>query len=807
MKRFTLSQLAIACSAALAINSHAATLEEVIVTAQKRVETLQDVAVSVNVVGGDKLVEAGITKLEDLQAYVPNLTMSETGIGTNIYMRGIGSGINQGFEQSVGMYVDGVYYGRAQLSRAPFLDLSRVEVLRGPQNILYGRNSIAGAMSIITAPAENEFQGRVSATYEPVQGEQIFDLMLTGPISDTLSYRVAHRSRNTDGFIENIDGGDEPERDEDTTRISFNWDATDDFNAKLKYEQSTFDITGRQIEIVNDMPSLNPAFLGANWSQLLVGNFGAGVTPPSALNTTLDGKRSSNGDFSDNETHNVTLNLSYLWNDYEITSTTARVDYEYKELCDCDFTSANIFFVESGEEYEQFSQELRITSPGEETIDWIAGLYYQDSELNFNDRFFSDNQSLIDDILNTVLPIALGSAYPAGAANVLRDFSVPRDFDQETELLSGFVQVTWNINDSNRLTLGGRQSQEKRSASRVLEMADINGNILPYNESFVPGTEMGVDYLLGRVLNVARHNLSGDREESNFAPAVSFETDLNDDVMAYANWSRGFKAGGYDVRSNSTPNPVPVVSPITPAANFTVPAGSFEFKQEQAETIEFGLKTRLAGGAAELNIAAFRTDFEDLQVSIYDGVLGFNVGNAAKATSQGIEIDGRYALTESFTLSGAVSWLDFEFDDYENGQCTQLQRIQTGQSSCSYDGLTNQYVADFSGVVTLDYETDIGDSLVFNTTLDAVFTTEFNPSQNLDPLIEQDGYTKLNLRIGVADYDGTWEVALITKNLTDEDIITYANDTPLSSNLAQSVGHYAFVEPGTTYALQATYNF
>jgi len=174
-------------------------LEEVIVTSKKRAQSLQDVSISVNVLNGEKIQDAGITKIEDLQSYVPNLSMSETGIGTNIYIRGIGSGINQGFEQSVGLYKDGVYHGRAQLTRAPFLDLERVEVLRGPQNILYGRNSIAGALSVVTAQPTEEFEGHVSLTYEPDFGEQIADIVLSGAITENLTGRLAHRSRDLDG--------------------------------------------------------------------------------------------------------------------------------------------------------------------------------------------------------------------------------------------------------------------------------------------------------------------------------------------------------------------------------------------------------------------------------------------------------------------------------------------------------------------------------------------------------------------------------------------------------------------------------
>ena len=167
MKKWLWAALLMPVATTALAQERRAVLEEVIVTAQLREQSLQDVPVSVSAISGEKLLSAGLNKIEDLQAYIPNLTMTENGIGTSIYIRGIGSGINQGFEQSVGMYVDGIYYGRAQLARAPFLDLERVEVLRGPQNILYGKNSIAGAISIVTTRPSEEFEGSVSATYEP----------------------------------------------------------------------------------------------------------------------------------------------------------------------------------------------------------------------------------------------------------------------------------------------------------------------------------------------------------------------------------------------------------------------------------------------------------------------------------------------------------------------------------------------------------------------------------------------------------------------------------------------------------------
>lgn len=802
-------------------------LEEILVTSRYRSESLQNVPVSVSALSGNKMNEAGLMKIEDLQAYVPNFTMSETGIGTNIYIRGIGSGINQGFEQSVGMYVDGTYYGRSQLSRAPFLDLARVEVLRGPQNILYGKNSIAGALSVITNKPSDEFEGSISGTYEPEFGEKIFDGIVSGALSDTVAARLAYRNRQLEGYVENIDGGDEPERDEETLRLSVSWDITDDLDALLKIEHGTFDVGGRQIEIVGDEASFNPALGGANWSQLLYSlNAGPDIVPISVLDTNQNAKRSSNGDFSNNTTDNITLTLNYAMGDYTITSITSHLEYDYEELCDCDFTSADLFFVNSKEEFKQFSQELRIISPVNQTVEWIAGAYYQDSELDFEDAFLVSPDADLPNLLEGILPVAFtpeggSTVYPAGAAQQLRDIRIPRFFDQNTEVFSAFIQGTWNVEDNLRLTAGGRYSYEEKEATRVLTVQDSSGNTTPYNEGFIPNTSMGIDYLLGAVFKVARNDLKGDREVENFAPLITLEYDVNDDMMAYATWTQGFKSGGYDVRSNAPPeneeltksinSDVPVgtliLNPISAALDVVVPAGAFEYDEEEAETIELGFKSTLADGAAELNVAYFYTQYDDLQVSIYDGVLGFNVGNAAKAISQGLELDGRWRLTDALTLSGSLAWLDFEFKDYPNGQCTQLERITTGLTQCSFDGNTNQYVADWSGTFSADYQVAVSENLQIRTTVDMIFTTDYNPSQNVDPNIEQNGYEKFNARIALVNEIDNWEISLMGKNLTDEETISYANDTPLAANLAQSVGYYALVDPGRTVAIQGSYRF
>ena len=188
---------------AQAQDSESRSLEEIVVTAAYREQGLQDVPVSISAVTGDTIAESAIQKAEDIQFLVPNFTLTETGIGTNAFIRGIGSGINQAFEQSVGTYIDGVYYGRAQQWRAPFLDLERVEVLRGPQSILFGKNSVAGALNISTAKPTDEFEGYVRGSWEFEDDESIIEGVVSGPITERIRYRVAARQRDLKGYMYN----------------------------------------------------------------------------------------------------------------------------------------------------------------------------------------------------------------------------------------------------------------------------------------------------------------------------------------------------------------------------------------------------------------------------------------------------------------------------------------------------------------------------------------------------------------------------------------------------------------------------
>ena len=859
-------------------SAQAQKLEEIIVTAQKRAESLQDVSVSVTALGGEKLSDFGIARLEEITAYVPNFVMSETGIGTQIYIRGIGSGINQGFEQSVGMYRDGIYYGRAQLSRAPIFDMERVEVLRGPQVTLFGNNSIGGAVSMTASSPTDEFEGSASYMADFDHGERETTLIFSGPLSDAFGARLSIRDYQMDGYIFNGTLNDEePKRDYLTTRLKLAFDSDDVtwMNGNLLLERSTFDIKGRQIAIFEDKPSGGFATSGSNYAngsrRETLATLLSGL-PSSNNATVLDTsdleRRYSNKDFSFNEIRSATLTMNFNIGESELKSISGYLDYNYNDACDCDFTGATLIQYESDEDYEQTSQEFRFTSPSGNRIEFIAGLYYQKDELLFNDALIAARNSALQDLVTDVFGSDFGTD--------LTDIAGPRSFAQDTELYSGFSQFTFNIRDDLRLMAGVRRSKTEKEAERKLTYT------LPDRVSPLTGTpSLTADDLFIKVRNaynigllVSPHLEQGDRTEWRTSYAFIFEWDISEDVLMYASRVRGFKSGGFDVRSNNPTDRNKIINNsgefetvfATPSA-FT--PGTFEFEDEGALAHEIGFKTSI-GGVAEINAAYFYTEIEDLQVSVFDGGVGFNVTNAAEAVTQGVEIDFRAAVTDNFTVNGSIAWLDFEFKSYTdavctaddrldllgfsgaeitevllpgpdgflgsdptappfsgfddgsiktliNGNCTQFNPpgLTAGQSDgggtlyiADLTGATNQYVASYSGAFSLNYEDEVfDDNFLFRGSFDLNFTGKYNPTQNLDPAAEQEGYEIYNVRLGLTSLENNWEIVLIGRNIFNEQVISYANDVPLSSSQFGTVTKYGFIQRTKSWALQGRYTF
>ena len=823
-----------------------AQLEEVIVTAQKRAESLQDVSVSVTVLGGDKLNEVGIARVEELSAYIPNLTLSETAIGTQLFIRGIGSGVNQGFEQSVGTYVDGVYYGRAQLTRSPFFDMERVEVLRGPQVTLFGNNSIGGALSLSTAKPGDAFEASVSALYEPDNEESEVVLMASGPLNELVSARLAYRKFDFGGYVYNRTlSRDEPDRDFETTRLTFLMEPTEDIRTTLKLEHSTFDVVGRQITIYGGLP--NNFGAGSSTSGF---SFASGTPSPTA-NLTLaqiynnrtffpgtdnlapdgnsllfspDGStRYSNGDFSNNTTNNITLNASFvLEGGYEIATTLSYLDYQYDEVCDCDFTGLVLFNYFTAEDYDQQSLELRLTSPGNQAVDFIAGLYVQEDSLDYDDTLEIPGEGA------AVANIVAGISSVAGFAPDLANVNVPRSFDQDTSQQALFGQLTWNITESLRLMLGLRRTHYSKEAVRFMDIVNGDGSAL----NATPGSAQApgglsqlesLDFLIGSVFAAYRHTEKGKRERYKTGYNAIVEWDLSDSILLYASLTNGFKAGGYDVRANG---PTSAEKQPDNASIAISRPGTFEFEDEEVKATELGAKMRLTD-SIELNAAYYYSDIENLQISTFDGSVGFNVTNAGAAVSQGIELEMRAAIADGLLLTASIATLDFEFTDFKNGTCIATDEliVQNGldlplQRNCrleidgttrayfsDLDGQPNVYVADYSGLISLSYQRPVFDRLLLNSSVDYSFTDEYFANENLDPNMKQPAYGKFNVRVSLGDTDETWSVALLGRNITDETTIGFSNNVPLATSQFAAPTYYGFFDPGRTVAAQFKYNF
>ena len=786
-KLLSKSVMAVAVSA-IALTTNAATLEEIVVTAQQRAESLQDVPVSVAAVTAKKISDSGIVDLQGLSELVPNFSINETGISTTVTIRGISSGINSGFEQSVGMYNDGIFYGRDQLARVPMIDMERVEVLRGPQGILFGKNSIAGAVSQISAKPTDEFEGSVTALYEPDHGETDLRMVLSGPLTDSLSGRLAVMTRELDGYVKNTElGVDEQNEDEQVVRATLRWDVNDSVTATLKSSQSTFDVLGRDMEVYQSfghLEALNSVYNSP--------------TAPWSVDTELNYIADNNGHFSNNEVNNSTLTVDWDLEGLTLTSVTGYVDYEFTESCDCDFTGAPVFDAGRQEEYQQLSQEFRLTSDLGSNFDYIAGLFFQDTDLTYADQIQLPDPTVVNTALGL---LGAGALQPFAPGS-----STDRTFNQEGEVIALFAQGTWSVSEALRLTVGGRYTEEKKDANRQQRHkanATFGGQYMPaVTADPVSGA---YNVLYGIFAIEAYDQINGKLDDSSFSPVVTMEWDANPDTMVYATWTKGYKSGGFDARSNGHPD-ASVNNGLKSGAAIT---GSWEFANEEATSVELGSKMSLADGAAELSVAWYMTDYTDLQVSQFDGTLGFNVTNAGEAKVKGIEADGRWALTDNITLTGSVAYLDFNYEKFPNSQCYFQQEDTDGDKLCDAGGKRKEFTPELQANLGAAWASEMSNGLELNASLDVSFMDEYLYAANLDPRSKQDAYSMVNARIALAGSEGAWELALLGRNLTDETVINFGGNTPLGGTLTGGAGnsYYAFVNRPRNIALQVNYSF
>lgn len=815
-KHFTSSALAAAVGVACglsAVTVQAQMLEEVIVTATKRAVGMQDVPIALAVMEGDKIAEQGIGSLTDVAVFMPNVHIAEASAGDSLFIRGIGSGINYAFEQSVGTFIDGVYFGRGQASRSAFLDLERVEVLKGSQSTLFGKNTIAGAINITTAKPTEEFEGSIEASIEPEFDGWSSVLTLSGPITDNFGARFVVKREETDGWMDNNFLGTEEVGKEDTVgRLTLAWRPTDNLDVTLKWEQGESQATGSNELISIATPTATAIY------QAVDPNFRAGGLGYDKSDATFQ-HPSRSDTYHDSQWDIGTLTAELMLGDYTLKSITGYVDYQFDNYRDSDYSALQAIARGRDETHEQFTQEFLLSSPAGETFEFLAGLYYQDEKLG-HERFTDVSLS---NLFNA------GAALPAVTASGIADGTGLNTFNQDAETWSAFFQGTYNVTDSLRVIAGIRYSEDTKEFDKSAQLdylfSEIPAGVV--GEAIDAGRErLGAIYdtLLNLAtvhtfgngvaevcpgtpalqLNCVTSAIATEREEDHITGDITIQYDLNDDTMVYAKWGNGYKAGGFD-EDNGRGN---------------IPAQ--EYEDEESETFEIGAKMDVWDSRGRFNIAAFTSQFDNVQVSTFDGVAGFVVGNAAESEVTGVEIDGMVALTDELTLSMAFAWLDAEYKSYANSGCTSIQTTAFAAGpdgipgtaddrtpgNCTQDlsGQQLQFAAEYSGNLGLIYTKALNDSLELKASVDAMFTDDYDTAADGDSNLAQEAFTKVNARIAIMDLDGRWSLALLGKNLTDETTTTWGNDIPLGSfGFADS--YFQIVDAPRSFEFQAKYSF
>ncbi len=841
-QRLIKSSLALAIATATVFSgAHAAQLEEIVVTAQKRTESLQDVPISITTVDGAKIEQAGINNLEDLSAYVPNLMFTENAVATSIVMRGVGPGANQSFEQSVGLYVDGVHLGKGRQSRTGLFDLERVEVLRGPQGVLFGKNTLAGAINVTSATPTpgDEFGGKISLGAESYGGRSI-EGNLSGSVSDTLALRLAFKNRENDGYLKNsFLNTDAPSADETLWRIAATWQPTDNTTVKFKHANGDFKRVG-----ATSLPSLIEPVDNIGAATGLAYAVVSRFFPTSVSNAqdgTLDLYRDSitiggnalaaslgkgtvlgeKPEGTDTQNSDTSLNIDIDFGDgYTFTSVTGYSEYEYEDGIDADFLPIQFIGRADISEFDQFSQEFRIASDPTERFSYIAGAYVEEGTQEIDRIVAFDGTLGVPGFLNAVIgrptllaipgPTAAFLGLPAGVNGLTSFNQIARvsNWKQDTSAWAVFLQGEYRFNDNWSLTAGVRYTEEDKDANAVTRISnDAEGLANPSRNPLTGAVLRGVTPL------AYDHAFVDSRTTDQTTPSVTLEWAPSDDSNYYLGYSEGFKSGCFNAVDDQAPDLVLGSGPI-----YTVPGQGWSYEDETANSIAIGGKHTLLDGAMTFNWEVFDSEYENQQVSTFVGI-GFEVRNAATSNVKGIELDLLWQATDNLRIGANIATLDATYGAFPTAGCTAKQSSDIAGGALSSGGCTvtisaggnpisNQDLKgrtlpnapEYSGAIFFDYNRPVSDNYEFFLSSDLNFTDKFSTTGDLDPIDFQEAFEKINVRAGIRS--DNWEFMLYGKNVTDEETASGGFDIPLLTG-----SHAIYTDEGAIYGARVSFNF
>ncbi len=760
-----------------------------VVTADKRSKSILEVPMTLSAFSAEDLEASGITDIIDLTAAAPGLSASQSSAGGgSLYIRGIGSNLSgAGADPSIAMYRDGVYVARHVVAFQDFIDVERVEVLRGPQGTLYGRNATGGAINIISKKPSQDF----AATLRMEAGDYgLFatSAAITGGLTENLAARTSVSFRERDNYSYNPFRQETLKQvDSIATNTSFLWSNDDDTEVLFRFDYEEDDglgvIAGKHL--VN---SFTPSGYG--------GTLEAEILPDLFENN-------QDYDTSNNhlETYGVSLDIGFTLGDVQVKMITGYRDIETNIAYDTDFTELPNGFSEVADNSEMITQEVTFSSSEDEKFEWMVGGFVYDEkasqifDANFNMRL---STALLNGFDGVLVPDPFFSLLPAGTDVHLEGVTAITSKNR-TKAHAVFGEVAYNVSDQLKLTLGLRYSSEKKSHDTSA------GAMSALNEVATALTRAGLDPALVDIYDYAVLFLGGGYSEllSNadtkswdaITPRFVVEYEYSDSILLYGSVSKGFKSGGFN--SSDT---APLVTTLNQQSDPEVVIIDFQppFEPENIINYEVGLKGRSTDGKLAGSVSVYHYNYEDLQVRFVDSVGGFlPVENAGSANVTGLEIEGYYIPVEDFQLDAQVSYTDSEYDSFTAASASDAR---TG-APLDLTGRELDRAPKLKVNLGAEYSSPVGDSGSL-----LVLRVEYQHSddmwleQTMDPVAKTGGYDTFNARATWVFPGDNWTLSLWGRNISDENYIS----TSIYNNLQ---GYNIVNSAPRTYGVSVGYDF
>lgn len=753
-------------------------IEEIVVTAQKREEGLREVPISLSVFDADFMLDNAITDFRDLSQFVPNARIDTNGTLPQLSIRGFNAHpLNRAFEQAISLVTDGVTYGSSPFFQTPLYDIQRVEVLRGPQGTLFGKNSTAGAFNIVTRAADDDsFTGHIGLQAGEL-GRQRLEFGLGDAIRPGLHWRLAGLYEQRDGLTANTSHPAIPgalprgnARERRALRLKLGGADLWGMAWQLSAETVAVDLDGfgAELKIVPDTTQDLYRAFDADFDAI-PNNYIGSVDAPEF--TRIRGEIFS-------------LKLTRPLAGWDTTLVLGHADLRYENLADVDFSPAPALALFQSDSHPQTTVELRTSAldlPGfgrllgrdDDGLDLTVGVFWQ--RRGFRD---AEGGLRIDPLAAGLLlaadsaPIALPAPPPGSIPpNNEADDEVGIIFyDQRNRSLAGFGQMDWRFWPDWTLQLGLRWSDERKRA---------NWNTV----TNVQGAGLFAFAALGREPYTARRQ----RREIDLSPKALLKYDISPDANIYLGWVRAFRAGGFNqIASTGDPD-------------------GLEYGQERVRSWELGSKLNLLGGAARLNLGLFWMNLEDFQVLTQDpSDVGFVVLNAGEARARGLEADGLWLINDWLSLQGSLGFNDNEFLDFPFGTCAN-DRIDTdedGDERCDISGEPLDFASKVTATLNPRIEMPWRRWQLRAGLVAAYQSGYFADNAVRDPRVYQKGVTRWNASIGIGPGDGRWALRLVGENLTDEAVAVYQSDVPLATGT-----FYQTLDPGRLLFSEFTWRF